>query len=157
MRITHVYSLVILGLLCGCITKQNPPEAPLIIQSEQPVRAPEPGQPDPIGALVARLASTHGPYGLMNDGLWTIFDASSFASASQVVEQVFEKTDPDKRIVTDHRILEIRKVWIDSNYPSDSYIAVRVKTNLGHKIVLVRWSSNQQQWWGRFYDEERSA
>jgi hypothetical protein len=131
--------LVVLALLCGCSTRQQP--------SVTPSLKPQAAQPDPIAALVARLSATHG---LWINGMFPDLDLPTTASTQQVLEQVFKKTGFDKGNVRTFQIIETRQVQIPATGFSDAFTAVLVETDLGRKIVLLKSSS--VSWWSRVYD-----
>jgi hypothetical protein len=116
------------------------------------LRVAGPAAVDPVAALVARLAATHG---LWLNGMFPKLDTPPDAPAEDVVAEVFKMTTPDEGRVTEHQIVETRQVTIPiltdrSPGPGEMYTAVRVKTNVGPKIVLIQRSSSG--WWSRVYD-----
>ena len=131
--------LVVLALLCGCSTRQQP--------SVTPSLKPQGAQPDPIAALVTRLSATHG---LWINGMFPDLDLPATAPTQQVLEQVFKKTGFDKGNVRTFQIIETRQVQIPAAGFSDAFTAVLVETDLGRKIVLLKSSS--VSWWSRVYD-----
>lgn len=137
--------LAIVGILCGCSTKQ----------AAHSTATPKPAavQADAIETLVSRLSSSHG---LWENGLFPKLDLPASASTEQVVARVFQMTGFDKGRVENYHILEIRRVRIPWA-GLDSYTAVLVDTELGKKIVLLKHEGPAVGWWSRVYDAEASA
>jgi hypothetical protein len=86
------------------------------------------------------------------------------ASIKQVLAGVFPMTGMDKGQVTTYeiangvtscQILKTRQVYtgpVSGNVPPESYTAVLVQTNLGEKIVLLKYEGDSLDWWSRVYD-----
>jgi len=107
---------------------------------------------DPIDGLVARLSSTHG---LWLNGIIPHVPLPETATIGQVMEQVFKTTslDDDGKILN-FSILEIRQVYIDNISPIVS-TAVLVRTNVGERIVILRYEGKKLGWWNRIYHIDR--
>ena len=108
---------------------------------------------DPVDRLVAKLSSSHG---LWRNGGSPIPGLPATASTDQVVSRVFQMTGFVRGHVTTHRILTVRKVRIPGDLP-DIYTAVVTDTDLGRKIVLLRYEGPAAGWWSRVYDADTSA
>ena len=116
--------------------------------------------PDPIDHLVADLSATHG---LWINGIGVGIDSPKTASTEQLVEQVFKKalfntgraTPPVVESVTSYKILRIRQVRIQG-IKVEKYTAVLVQTNLGEKIVLLKFQEDFGHWWFRYYDANQA-
>ena len=118
------------------------------------VRIASPAARDPIVGLVAKLTATHG---LWLNGAFPVLDAKADAPVEKVLPEVFEKTTPPEGKVTDFAVIEQRGVTVpllaDRRIgPQEQYTAVRVKTNVGEKIVLMQRSGTG--WWSRIYGAE---
>jgi len=74
------------------------------------------------------------------------------ASIEQVMEALF-RSHPDThgRHVTSHHSLEARRLLVRNFNNLEAYTAVLADTDLGRKLILVRYEENQQ-WFGRFFD-----
>ena len=119
------------------------------------VRVASPAAPDPIAGLVAKLTATHG---LWLNGIYPKLNVPKDAPVEQVLREVFEKTSPPQGKVITFDIIEQREVTIPivadrKMGPQEQYTAVRVKTNVGHKIVLMQQS--RTDWWSRIYDGDQ--
>ncbi len=107
---------------------------------------------DAIAGLVARLTSQPQ----WTNGRSPRIDLPQTASAAEVVDEVFVSASFGKGRVSTHRIIETRSVRIGSD--PKPYLAVRVETNIGNMIVLVRYesaaggSSAGGRWWSRVFD-----
>jgi hypothetical protein len=104
---------------------------------------------DPIARLLDRLSTSHG---LWRNGLFPSIELPRTATNEQVVSRVFELSSFDKGRVSDHRIVETRQIRIPGD--QDLYTALLVKTNLGRKIVLLRFNGPSVGWWSRVYDAD---
>jgi hypothetical protein len=117
------------------------------------VRVASPAASDPIAALAAKLAGSHG---LWLNGPSPILNAPPDAPAEQVAAEVFEKTTPPEGKVTKFEVIEQRDAVTISTLPDrrlgrqEQYTAVRVRTNVGEKIVLIQGPGTG--WWSRIYD-----
>jgi hypothetical protein len=125
---------LIIGLVAGC--SSTPPH-----------------DPDAIDRLAADLKST--------DGIWLNGFPSSFtvnlpptATTSNVVAAVFHKTLFDPGRVKQFTILETRQMNLSDDVFPSYYTMVLAKTNLGEKIVMIRYSKEEGSWWHRVYDAD---
>ena len=117
------------------------PQAPSPDPDESPSQAEV---ADPIDALVADLGDTHGRW---NHGLSPDLRLPETATIDEVLTRMFTWISFDEGRVTEHRIVEQREVRIDEH--SAPLTAVRVATNLGDKVVLLRYEA--MGWWTRAY------
>jgi hypothetical protein len=116
------------------------------------IRVASPAAPDPIVGLVAQLAATHG---LWLNGAYPKLDTPEDAPVKQALPEVFERTSPLQGKVTKFDIIEQRDVSIPTVADrklgmAERYTAVRVRTNVGEKIVLLQRS--RTDWWSRIYE-----
>src|SRR5208283_3130498 len=103
--------------------------------------------PDPVDQLVIDFSSSHG---LWQKGLYPSIKLPATASIEEVVSEVLE------RQVASYKILRVRHVHIQGSLP-DLYTAVIVQTNVGEKIVLLKYAGESVGWWSRIYDVKKSA
>ncbi len=108
---------------------------------------------DPVDRLVTKLSSSHG---LWRNGEFPSLGLPATASTEQLVSRLFQMTGFDRGQVTTHRILKVRKVRIPGDLP-DIYTAVVIDTDLGRKIVLLKYEGPAAGWWSRVYDADTSA
>jgi hypothetical protein len=116
------------------------------------VRVASPAAPDPILGLVAKLDATHG---LWMNGVSPILNAPADAPVDKVLPEVFEKMTPPEGKIAKFDVIEQRDVTIPTVQDrkmgaQEQYIAVRVRTNIGEKIVLLQ--RGRSDWWSRIYD-----
>ena len=108
---------------------------------------------DPIDTLVTRLSSS----GLWREGPSAIINLPQTASIEQVLDALFHTTPLARGWVSSHKILKIRR---QVHVPPNFYTVVLVQTNLGEKIVLLRYerlASQASRWWIRVYDAKTSG
>jgi hypothetical protein len=67
------------------------------------------------------------------------------ASAEQVLARLFDRVSFDEGRVSWHTILEARSVVIGG----EEFFGLLVLTNLGRKIVLLRYEGTILGWWSR--------
>jgi type IV pilus biogenesis protein CpaD/CtpE len=103
--------------------------------------------PDPVDQLVNDFSSSHG---LWEKGLFPIIKLPATAPIGEVVSEVLE------RQVASYKILRVRQVHIRGSLP-DLYTAVIVQTNVGEKIILLKYAGESVGWWSRIYDAKKSA
>lgn len=106
--------------------------------------------PDAIDRLVAKLASSFGTW--MNGGA-PVLDSPKDAPIEAVVREVFEKTSFAQGKATEVKLLHQRQVRLEGSLP-DIYMAVRVQTNMGEKIVILQENREGIGWWSRVYAVE---
>ncbi|MGE0491607.1 MAG: hypothetical protein AB7S38_20515 [Vulcanimicrobiota bacterium] len=102
-----------------------------------------PASADPIDQLVTRLSQTHG---LWINGPFPALSLGSEATCQQVLDEMFTRISFDPGRVERFQVDEQRNVTIDGL----DYVAVKLTTNLGQKIVLLRYESGSG-WWTRVY------
>jgi hypothetical protein len=124
-----LFYIVIAASLAGCVTK-----------------------PDPIDHLVADLTATHG---FWINGIGINVRLPKTASTEQVIAQVFQTAIFEHGRVTSYKIMKVRQVEIPVSKP-ESYTAVLCQTNLGEKIVLIRFEESFGSWWNRTYDANKA-
>lgn len=149
------------GLLVVLVACGGPQEAPEVTEDEESVNAPEVAEPEPeveaspeeanadphalpttIDGLVERFDGNHG---LWLNGLTPTVDLPETASHQAVLERVFQVISFDDGRVSEFEIFEERTIQIDE----DEYTALRITSNQGPKIVLLRYGSGE--WWTRTY------
>lgn len=109
-------------------------------------------KPDPIDALVADLARTHG---LWENGVYQPIKLPADATTEKVLDEAFKTTSfQDGGRIAKYQILEKRKVEISPMTGvtgAPAYEAVRIESNCGPKIVLLKYLQSNE-WWNRIYD-----
>jgi hypothetical protein len=75
-----------------------------------------------------------------------------------VAEEAIAKVDPVARLV---ETLAASHLWRNGMYPNlelpGLYTAAVVQTDLGNKVVLLKYESAATRWWTRVYDSRPSA
>jgi hypothetical protein len=133
------FSIVVLVLGCALLSGQG-------AVAQQAI-----AKVDPITRLVERLAASH----LWRNGMYPDLGLPATATTDQVIARLFEMTSFEKGEVKQYRILETRQVQIGSR--PGMYTAAIVQTDLGSKVVLLKYESAVTRWWSRVYDSEPSA
>jgi len=112
-------------------------------------------KPDPIASLVERLSASR----LWRNGMYPTLGLPETASTDDVIARVFEMTGFAEGRAKQYRILETRLVRIsdEKNLPYYTYIAALVRTDLGDKIVLLKYEGPGTGWWSRVYDPRPSG
>jgi hypothetical protein len=105
---------------------------------------------DPIDELVQKLSADP----LWLNGRYPDLDLAADAPTDQLIARVLERTGFEDGYVKTHRILETRVVRIKGEI-ADSYLAALVDTDLGRKIVLLKYE--RTGWWSRVYAVRSSA
>ena len=122
---------------------------------------------DPIDELVTRLSASP----LWQNGIYPRLDLPKTASIDDVIARVFQLTGFDEGHVKEHRILETRVVSIrpvdrpalvDPRFERvrsdpDMYTAVLVDTDLGKKVLLLKYEGTATGWWSRVFPVRSSA
>ena len=103
---------------------------------------------DPIAQLVGRLSATHG---LWHNGLFPSIDLPAHAPVEQVLSRVFQLSAFNTGRVSEHHVLQARQIEIPGEVQG-RYTALLVQTNLGRKIVILKFSGLEVGWWSRVYD-----
>jgi hypothetical protein len=134
--------LAILVALIGSLTI----DAALAV-TPRPASSPRAVVADPITQLVERLSASHG---LWRNGLFPSLGLTENASSEQIVARVLELSTFDKGRVTKHRIMQTRRVQIPGEQ-QELYTAILVETNIGRKVVLLKFSGPAAGWWSRVY------
>jgi len=104
---------------------------------------------DDIQALVIRLSASH----VWRNGGCPILELPASASFERLVERVFELTSFSAGAARAVHILESRRVQIPGPLP-DEYIAIRVSSDMGPMIVLLKYEVDRLGWWSRVYQTE---
>ncbi|MFK8001652.1 MAG: hypothetical protein AB8H86_18805 [Polyangiales bacterium] len=121
---------------------ETEPEVRPEAESEPEEAADPHSLPTTIDGLVERF---DGSFGLWLNGLTPTVAVPETASARAVLEEMFTLVSFDQGRVTEFEVVEERAVQIDE----DEYTALRLTTNQGPKIVLIRYRSGE--WWTRVY------
>ena len=115
---------------------------------------------DSIDELAGKLSASP----LWRNGTYPSLDLSATASIDEVIARVFQRNSLDEGLVKEHRILETRVVSIRPVYHrlalvdprfmrvrsySDTHTAVLVDTDLGEKVVLLKYEGTG--WWSRVF------
>lgn len=140
MRPTSVFSIAV--LLLGCVLL---PERSAIAEQAA-------AKGDPITRLVEKLAASH----VWRNGMYPELMLPATASTDEVIARVFEVTSFGQGRAKQYRILETRLVQISESLPY-TYIAALVRTELGDKIVLLKYEDPPTGWWSRVYDSRPSG
>lgn len=105
-------------------------------------------KPDPINQCVAKLSG-----GIFLNGFPSGVDVPPTASMHEMISRIFQVRYPGR--VTKFKILEVRQVHIiDAPLPENDpasqqkdgpneYTAVLVDTNIGQKIIIMRYVNKQ--------------
>lgn len=133
----------IIGSLAICPASANPLEA---ASSPSAVAAAS----DPIARLLDRLS---GSRALWHNGLFPSLGLPGSAPNEQVLSRVLEHSAFDKGPVSEHLILESRQVRMPGDLEG-IYTALLVDTNLGRKIVILKFHGPAVGWWSRIYDAD---
>ncbi len=136
MRIAAV--LLVSSSFVASVAIANPPAA----ASSPTVAA------DPIAELVVRLSATHG---LWQNGLFVPIQLPASASHEQVLLRLFELSAFNAGRVSEHHVLDARRIEIPGG-AQGQYTALLVHTNLGRKIVILKFSGPGAGWWSHIYD-----
>jgi hypothetical protein len=103
---------------------------------------------DPIDMLVRRLNGSHGEW---INGLYPTVRLASDAATDAVIEEAIAKTGLIDGRIERYTIISARSVSIDEHLPH-VYYALLLDTNLGRKILLMRYEGGTTGWWTRFFD-----
>lgn len=109
-------------------------------------RAAPPPPADRIGTLVSTLSKNP----LWMNGIAPRVRLGRDASPSQVLDLGVRMMRFDAGALADYKIVEVRQVVIAPDDASHPMTAVLVDSDLGPKIVLMRFE--QTGWWTRAYD-----
>lgn len=141
-------------LACG-----GPQEAPEVTEDEESTPEAAEAEPEVEPSTEEAVADPHalpttidglverfdGNFGLWLNGLTPTVELPETASAQAVLEEMFKLISFDNGPVTEFEVLEERTVRIDA----DAYTALRINSNQGPKIVLIRYRTSD--WWTRVY------
>jgi hypothetical protein len=110
---------------------------------------------DPIDRLVAKLSTDD----MWMNGYFTAIDLPRTASTEEIVAQALHPKGRPAWLPTvrSYQVVSVRQVYIGSPAGDLNFKAVQVDTNLGQKIVLLRYESQMMSWWHRTYDARPSA
>ncbi|MCA9067447.1 MAG: DUF642 domain-containing protein, partial [Planctomycetaceae bacterium] len=102
---------------------------------------------DPIGTLVQKLNA--------NNDLWVEGPAPSvvlpeYVRPKDVLEQAISKIRFGDHRISSYRVLEVRDIEL-TRWIADGYRAVYFDSNLGTKILVIRYGDHNQ-WFVRFFD-----
>jgi hypothetical protein len=139
MHLAGLFALV--GSLAFCAASAGPLGATL---------SPRVAAADPIARLVDRLSASHG---LWQNGLFPSLGLTASASNEEILSRIFELYVCAEGRVFEHGIVEVRQIRIPGELP-DLYTALLVETNLGRKIVILKFNGPVVDWWSRVYDPD---
>jgi hypothetical protein len=105
---------------------------------------------DAIDALISGLNDSHG---LWRNGSYPTIHLPSSASMDAVVEEAFGKVGFKEGRVEHYTVVSARSVYLDG-HQNQEYYALLIDTNLGRKVLLMRYEGDATGWWTRFYDAE---
>lgn len=88
---------------------------------------------------------------MWNNGGFPKIDLPAFASNEDVIGAAFAGISFDEGKVTKYAIVDARRVRIGED--DRAYTAAIVDTNLGRKVVLLRYEGADVGWWSRVFDE----
>jgi hypothetical protein len=84
-----------------------------------------------------------------------MIDLPEIAAPEEVLRTALEKLGFDSGKVRQYKPLETRRVNIRGSLPN-SYTAMLVDTDLGQKVVLIKYAGPTVGWWSRVYDANRT-
>lgn len=99
---------------------------------------------------ISRQVKKLDAHGLWTNGLSPNIDLPPTASTADVVVKVLAAVGFDKGHVKTHRVLTEREVRVGTD--PKPYRAALVETDLGKKVLLMRYESDSSGWWSRVYD-----
>jgi hypothetical protein len=100
-----------------------------------------------IDQLAARLEKDP----MWENGLFPKVDLSATATPIEVIRERFRIVTAESKRFTEFRIEEARTVRIHSA----NYTALRMRTQVGEKIALLKYCGAKVGWWTRIFDEEK--
>jgi len=106
---------------------------------------------DRISALVEELSTSNS---FWNTGFSPVVDLPGDTSVEEVITRLFDEPIGSGRVLQ-FEILEMRDVQLPiygEIIPASDVVAVLVHTNLGPKILLLRFNESTDDWWTRVYD-----
>lgn len=105
---------------------------------------------DPVEAVAETLRPSRGMWA---NGMSPLIELPESTALDRVLDKVFKGTSFDGGRVSYYKILETRTVQIE-----EPYTAVLVKTNLGRKVVLLKYTKAgggfRDLWWSRVFTGE---
>jgi hypothetical protein len=131
-----VFALGVLGVGCRA---EGSAVTPATHGAEESTRVD-----DGIDALVLELSTRNG---LWINGLTPALDAPAGAVTAAVLDSMFDRLCFDSGRVSSFTIVAERDVLIPPD--PEAYRAVRVRSDQGELIVLMRWG--QEGWWTRAF------
>lgn len=120
----------------------EPSPAPLAASSTADTAGPD----DAISRKVASL----DPHGLWTNGVSPKIDLPSTASTAEVLALMFTRVSFDRGPAKTHRVSTERDVRVGLD--PMPYRVVLVETDVGQKIVFLRYEAESRGWWTRVYD-----
>ncbi|NHZ88605.1 hypothetical protein F2P45_06140 [Massilia sp. CCM 8733] len=108
-------------------------------------------QPAPAADRIAALVSALSTNQLWMNGMTPHLRLGADASPSEVLDRCFQMMRFDAGPIEDYKIVAVRDVLIaPEDKRSPKLTAVLVESNLGPKIVLMRFEGTH--WWTRAFD-----
>jgi hypothetical protein len=103
---------------------------------------------DPLDRISEDLSASHGTW---SQGVFPKLQLAETATADEVISGVLQRTSFDYGRITEHKILEVRRLRGPAGR-ADKYIAALVDTDFGVKIVLIKYAGPRVGWWSHVYD-----
>ena len=101
-------------------------------------------------ASIDNLAERLARQPMWTNGLYMRIDLPEDARPEAILKVLFENVSLHKGKVTEFRVDEMKRVKI-----GNEYIGLRVHTNLGDLIVLLRFENPKNGWWERVFEDEQ--
>ena len=108
--------------------------------------------PDPISVLTNRLNDEVG--GLWINGTYPIIHLPATATTTDVLNEAIKKTGFDEGHIKKYKILTTRTVSLRAGNTNE-YCALLIDSDLGRKILLMRYEGEITGWWTRFYNAKQ--
>ncbi|MBI3202845.1 MAG: hypothetical protein HYZ29_15000 [Myxococcales bacterium] len=89
-------------------------------------------------------------HGLWTNGMSPHIPLPSTASTAEVVAKVLAVVGFDKGHVKTHRVVTEREVQVGTD--PKPYRAAIVESDLGKKVLFMRYEPDSSRWWSRVYD-----
>jgi hypothetical protein len=155
MRRDAAFLLVLAVSACNKPAPPTPPATATQTTPAPPTSEPAPAptasaSAQPADDPISKQIASFDPYGLWTNGTSPKIDLPATASTEEVLTAMFGRVGFDKGHVKTHRVAEEREVHVGKD--PTAYRAVLVETDLGRKVVLLRYESPATGWWTRAYD-----
>ncbi len=101
---------------------------------------------NPIESLAKKLSESHG---LWTNGTFKPIVLVENVTDEQIIKQFVKNVVDEEHKLTKHKILKSQQI----NISSQEYRAVLLDTNLGRKIILMKFYS-PKSWWTKIFDAD---